>query len=161
MCGGRWFWPSPRRGVGIVRTRIARHSSANGRACRIEDRRNRWASEAIQDSRGRPLRPGTTPADRYSWADNLALLEDWRQAFAEEAASLYLVPTALRWIPLFCKAHVRRLFHRLDRWIVRRFWSHRFKLWRNAGWKRLPERRLYGAFGLVKLIALIPSLNLR
>ena len=70
-------------------------------------------------------------------------------------------PVIRGWGLYFCKAHVRRLFHRLDRWIVRRLWSHRFKRWRNAGWKRLPERRLYGNFGLVKLIALIPSLNLR
>ena len=70
-------------------------------------------------------------------------------------------PVIRGWGLYFCKAHVRRLFHRLDRWIVRRLWSHRFKRWRNAGWKRLPERRLYGEFGLVSLIALIPSLNLR
>jgi len=70
-------------------------------------------------------------------------------------------PVIRGWGLYFCKAHVRRLFNRLDRWIVRRLWSHRFKRWRNAGWKRLPERRLYGDFGLVKLIALIPSLNLR
>ena len=70
-------------------------------------------------------------------------------------------PVIRGWGLHFCKAHVRGLFHRLDRWIVRRLWSHRFKHWRNAGWKRLPERRLYGEFGLVKLIALIPSLNLR
>ena len=70
-------------------------------------------------------------------------------------------PVIRGWGLYFCKAHVRRLFHRLDRWIVRRLWSHRFKRWRNTGWKRLPECRLYGEFGLVKLIALIPSLNLR
>jgi hypothetical protein len=70
-------------------------------------------------------------------------------------------PVIRGWGQYFCKAHVRRLFHRLDRWIVRRLWSHRFKRWRNGGWKRLPERRLYGEYGLVKLIALIPSLNLR
>lgn len=70
-------------------------------------------------------------------------------------------PVIRGWGLYFCKAHVRRLFHRLDSWIVRRLWSHRFKRWRNGGWKRLPERRLYGEYGLVKLIALIPSLNLR
>jgi len=70
-------------------------------------------------------------------------------------------PVIRGWGQYFCKAHVRRLFHRLDRWIVRRLWSQRFKRWRNGGWKRLPERRLYGEYGLVKLIALIPSLNLR
>ena len=42
-------------------------------------------------------RPGTTPAAPRSWADNRALLEDWRQAFV--SAPQYLVPTALRWIP--------------------------------------------------------------
>jgi hypothetical protein len=26
------------------------------------------------------------------------------------------------------EAHVRRRFHQLDDWIVRRLWSHRFKL---------------------------------
>lgn len=70
-------------------------------------------------------------------------------------------PVIRGWGLYFCKAHVRRLFHRLDRWIVCRLWSHRFTRWRNGGWKRLPERRLYGEYGLVKLIALIPSLNLR
>jgi len=34
------------------------------------------------------------------------------------------------------RAHVRLLFNRLDRWIIRRIWSHRYKHWRNDGWKR-------------------------
>jgi len=70
-------------------------------------------------------------------------------------------PVLRGWGLYYCKAHVRRLFHRLDRWIVRRIWSHRFKRWRNVGWQRLPERQLYGEYGLVHLISLIPSLNLR
>jgi hypothetical protein len=45
--------------------------------------------------------------------------------------------------------------------ILRRIWSQRFKRWRCRGWKRLPERHLYGELGLVRLIYLIPSLNLR
>ena len=73
----------------------------------------------------------------------------------------WINPVIRGWGLYFCKAHVRRLFHQLDRWIVRRLWSHRFKRWRNAGWKRLPQRQLYGEYGLVHLIALIPSLNLR
>ncbi|MGH8568498.1 MAG: group II intron maturase-specific domain-containing protein [Gammaproteobacteria bacterium] len=68
-------------------------------------------------------------------------------------------PVIRGWGLYYCKAHVRRLFHRLDRWLVRRIWSHRFKRWRNMGWKHLPERRLYGEHGLVHLIALIPPLN--
>ncbi len=40
------------------------------------------------------------------------------------------------WGQYYCK--VRKLFHQLDGWIVRRL--HRRK--RNAGWKQLPERKL-------------------
>jgi RNA-directed DNA polymerase len=70
-------------------------------------------------------------------------------------------PIIRGWGHYYCKAHVRKLFARLARWIVRRLWSHRYKRWRNCGWRYLPERRLYGECGLVNLIALIPSLNLR
>jgi RNA-directed DNA polymerase len=70
-------------------------------------------------------------------------------------------PIIRGWGHYYCKAHVRKLFARLARWIVRRLWSHRYKRWRNCGWRYLPERRLYGEYGLVNLIALIPSLNLR
>ena len=37
-------------------------------------------------------------------------------------------------------------------------WSHRGKRWRNCGWKQLPETKLYGEYGLVNLVGLIPSL---
>jgi len=70
-------------------------------------------------------------------------------------------PVIRGWGLYFCRAHVRGLFNRLDRWIVRRIWSHWFKRWRNAGWKRLPQRLLYGEYGLVNLTSLIPSLNPR
>lgn len=69
-------------------------------------------------------------------------------------------PIIRGWGNYFCRAHVRKLFARLDRWIVRRLWSHRYKRWRNRGWRFLPERKLYGEYGLVKLIPLIPSLHL-
>lgn len=68
-----------------------------------------------------------------------------------------LNPVLAGWGRYYRRAHVRRLFHRLDAWIVRRLWSHRFKRWRNTGWKRLPERVLYGEYGLVNLFGLIPS----
>lgn len=70
-----------------------------------------------------------------------------------------LNPVIRGWGNYFCKAHVRTLFNRLDRWIVRRIWSHRFKRWRNAGWRQLPWRKLYGEYGLVSLVQLIPSLR--
>ncbi len=70
-------------------------------------------------------------------------------------------PVLRGWGHYYKRAHVRTLFHRLDAWIVRRLWSHRFKRWRCAGWKRLPATMLYGDLGLVNLISLIPSLSSR
>jgi len=55
----------------------------------------------------------------------------------------------------------RQLFQRLDGWIRRRIWSHRYRRWRNVGWKRLPVPQLYGEYELVRLIDLIPSLASR
>src|SRR5467141_1859554 len=72
-----------------------------------------------------------------------------------------LNPLVRGWGEYYKRAHVRRLFHRLDAWIVRRIWSHRYKRWRNGGWKRLPKKTLYREHGLVNLIGLIPSLASR
>ena len=72
-----------------------------------------------------------------------------------------LNPLIRGWGQYYKKAHVRTLFHRLDGWIVHRIRSHRYKRWRNAGWKTLPTRRLREEFGLVALTHLIPSLRPR
>lgn len=69
-----------------------------------------------------------------------------------------LNPVIRGWGNYYCKAHVRKLFHRLDCWIVRRLWSQKYKRWRNTGWKKLPKDRLYGEMGLVNLVSLIPSI---
>jgi RNA-directed DNA polymerase len=72
-----------------------------------------------------------------------------------------LNPVIRGWGLYYYKAHVRKLFARLDRWILRRIWAQRFKRWRCRGWQRLPERHLYRELGLVRLIGLIPSIRLR
>ncbi|HSR06030.1 MAG TPA: reverse transcriptase domain-containing protein, partial [Bryobacteraceae bacterium] len=72
-----------------------------------------------------------------------------------------LNPLLRGWGEYYKRAHVRMLFNQLDRWIVRRIWSHRFKRWRNGGWKQLPVTTLYREYGLVNLIGLIPSLASR
>src|SRR6266446_1073901 len=72
-----------------------------------------------------------------------------------------LNPLLRGWGEYYKRAHVRLLFNRLDRWILHRIWSHRFKRWRNAGWKRLPTKMLYRDFGLVNLVGLIPSIASR
>ena len=72
-----------------------------------------------------------------------------------------LNPVLRGWGHHYKRAHVRKLFHRLDGWIVRRIRSHRCKRWRNGGWRQLPETKLYGEYGLVNLIQLIPSIASR
>lgn len=70
-------------------------------------------------------------------------------------------PVIRGWGEYYKRAHVRRLFNPLDRWVVRRLWSHHHKRWRCAGWRSFPTRRLRGELGLVSLISLIPSLHPR
>jgi group II intron reverse transcriptase/maturase len=69
-----------------------------------------------------------------------------------------LNPVLRGWGHYYKRVHVRTLFNKLDRWIERRIWSHRYKRWRNCGWKQLPKRKLYGEYGLVQLVKLIPSI---
>ena len=69
-----------------------------------------------------------------------------------------LNPLLRGWGEYYKRAHIRKLFQRLDGWIRRRIWSHRYRRWRNGGWKRLPATQLYGEYGLVRLLYLIPSL---
>lgn len=76
-----------------------------------------------------------------------------------EALIKELNPVIRGWGNYYCKAHVRKLFNRLDRWILRRLWSQRCKRWRNTGWKILPEARVYGEMGLVNLVSLIPTIT--
>ena len=69
-----------------------------------------------------------------------------------------LNPVIRGWGNYYRRAHVRRLFHRLDGWILRRIWSWRYKRWRCRGWQKLPRTKLYGELGLVNLLQLIPSM---
>src|SRR5216684_1474388 len=69
-----------------------------------------------------------------------------------------LNPVIRGWGNYYRRAHVRRLFHRLDGWIARRIWSWRYKRWRCRGWHKLPRTKLYGELGLVNLLQLIPSM---
>lgn len=51
-------------------------------------------------------------------------------------------PLVRGWGEHFKRAHVRGLFNRLDRWIVRRIWSHRFK--RGGGYDSTCRTRQLG-----------------
>jgi group II intron reverse transcriptase/maturase len=67
-------------------------------------------------------------------------------------------PVIRGWGQYYRKAHVRKLFHQLDGWIVRRLWSQRYRRWRCRGWKTLPTAKLYGEMGLMNLVSLIPTI---
>ena len=70
-----------------------------------------------------------------------------------------LNPLIRGWGNYYKRSHVRRLFHQLDAWIIRRLWSHRHKKWRVAGWRTLPDKHLRENLKLVSLLWLIPSLQ--
>jgi RNA-directed DNA polymerase len=70
-------------------------------------------------------------------------------------------PVIRGWGTYYRKAHVKRLFNRLDRWIERRLYSFLAKRWRNAMWRRYPRGRLIEEFALVRLTHLIPGLVVR
>ncbi len=72
-----------------------------------------------------------------------------------------LNPVIRGWGNFYRKAHVRRMFNRLDRWIVRRIYSFLAKRWRNTIHRKYPVKRLIREYGLVRLTHLIPSLALR
>ena len=93
--------------------------------------------------------------------DRVRSLTQRRVPLKTDALIEQLNPMLRGWGEYFKRAHVRRIFNRLDRWVVRRIWSHRFKRWRCRGWKLLPDARLRGEMALVSLISLIPSLTFR
>jgi RNA-directed DNA polymerase len=69
-------------------------------------------------------------------------------------------PIIRGWGNYYCRSQVRKRFHQLDGWIIRRLWSHRTKRWRNSCWKDYPTKRLLNEFKLVNLVSLIPSLQI-
>lgn len=90
--------------------------------------------------------------------DRVRSLTQRHMPLKTDALIQQLNPMLRGWGEYFKRAHVRKIFNRLDRWVVRRIWSHRFKRWRCAGWQLLPTAKLYGELGLVNLVSLIPSL---
>jgi RNA-directed DNA polymerase len=101
--------------------------------------------------------PRQRSIDRFK--DKVRALTRRRIAIPLEELIQALNPVVRGWGMYYRRANVRRLFNRLNMWIVRRIWGWRFKRWRNAGWRTLPETRLYGEYGLVNLLQLIPSMR--
>lgn len=101
--------------------------------------------------------PRQRSIDRFK--DKVRALTRRRIAVPLEELIRVLNPVIRGWGMYYRRANVRRLFNRLNLWVVRRIWGWRFKRWRNAGWRTLPETRLYGEYGLVNLLQLIPSMR--
>ena len=113
------------------------------------------------------IRSGTQPGALYAYPreksirhfmDQVRALTRRRVPLRTKELIEELNPVLRGWGHHYKRAHVRKLFHRLDGWIVRRIRSHRCRRWRNGGWRQLPETKLYGEYGLVNLVQLIPSL---
>jgi group II intron reverse transcriptase/maturase len=110
------------------------------------------------------IRSGVVPGSLYAYPREKSVrhFKEQIRARTRRTASIrtqeLINPVIRGWGNYYCKAHVRKLFNRLNRWIVRRIRSHRYTRWRNAGWGKLPETCLYGKMGLVNLTSLIPSL---
>ena len=53
-------------------------------------------------------------------------------------------PIIRGWGNYYCRSQVRKRFHQLDGWIIRRLWSHRAKRWRNNTLEGLPHQTVAG-----------------
>jgi group II intron reverse transcriptase/maturase len=60
-----------------------------------------------------------------------------------------LNPLLRGWGEYYKRAHVRLLFHRLDGWIVRRIWSHRYSVGATSAGNGCPQRRFTVSTGLL------------
>lgn len=103
--------------------------------------------------------PRQKSVDRFK--DQIRRLTGRRVPLATAELIQELNPIIVGWGNYYKKAHVRGLFNQLDRWIVRRLWSHRYKRWRCRGWKTLPSKKLYTEMGLANLVQKIPSIAAR
>jgi group II intron reverse transcriptase/maturase len=139
-----------RHGFDFLGYRILRSSGRN----KLPDRRiRRWQPNGLI------VTPTTKSIRRFR--DRVRTLT--RRCVSRKTEDLIreLNPTLRGWGEYYKRAHVRTLFHKLDGWIVRRIWSHRFRRWRTTGWKQLPRVTLYAELGLVNLFSLIPSFSPR
>jgi len=67
-------------------------------------------------------------------------------------------PVIRGWGAFYRKAEVRRLFHRLDGWMVRRLYASVAKRWRNTRGRRSSTSRFIRELGVVRLTPLMPGL---
>ena len=116
------------------------------------------------------IKSGIRPGGLYAYPreksishfkDQIRQLTRRRAPVSTRELILQVNPVLRGWGHYYKRAHVRKLFNRLDRWLVQRIWSHRFGRWRCRGWQTLSRGKLYGEYGLVNLVGMIPSIAAR
>ncbi|HUT60362.1 MAG TPA: reverse transcriptase domain-containing protein, partial [Phycisphaerae bacterium] len=117
--------------------------------------RHRIKSGALQGA----LYAQPNEKSRRRFKEKICALTTRRAPVSTEQLIRDINPVIRGWGMYYRRAHVRKLFNQLDRWIARRIWSHRYKRWRNHGWKKYPTRRLRGELKLQGLVAMIPSIE--
>jgi len=115
-------------------------------------------------------RSGSNPYDLYAIPreKSIRYFKDQIRGLTQRKAPVTLPelidqinPVIRGWGNYYRKAHVRRFFNQLDRWISQRIYSFLAKRWRSKMWRKYPTRRLIGECGLVRLTHLIPGLTPR
>ena len=165
--------PDEGRGpAGLGHRRAVSPGGTGGRAACAEDancaRQPRLRVPGLQGAsraQATVYRPPSAAAGLTRRTSRLSPREKSVQRFQEQIRSLTRrkAPLKLRevierinpvirgWGHFYRKADVKRLFHRLDRWIEPRIYSFLAKHWRNPMWRQYPTRRLIAEFGLVRL----------
>ena len=96
------------------------------------------------------IRSGARPGALYAYPREKSIRHFMDQVRAAHQATLplntqelieQLNPVVRGWGHYYKRAHVRKLFHRLDGWIVRRIWSHRFRRGAICGWQTAARRQ--------------------
>src|SRR5919198_1970433 len=88
--------------------------------------------------------PMTLPSRMSRAANKVVRMGLYMQSFLRSVMMWVAHPVVRGWGHHYKRAHVRKLFHQLDGWLVRRIWSHRFGQWRCCGWTKLAPRKVSG-----------------
>ena len=121
----------------------------------------RWPGKIKRSLHAGGLYAYPTKKSLERFQDRIRVLTRRRAPVTTERMVTEINPLIRGWGEYYKRAHVRRLFHRLDVWIIRRLWAHRFKRWRCPGWTVLPAVKVYEELGLEPLLARIPSIAAR
>ena len=116
--------------LNVEKTRIV-HVTTRLRVPGVQDQARSPAPEAGPGQDPNGVRPGNLYA--YPREKSIEHFKDQirqrtrRKSPVSTRELIELNPVIRGWGQYFCKAHIRKLFAQLDRWILRRIWSQRFR----------------------------------